>query len=157
MSSSHPEETCWPSDESLGDIAAARDTNLRYDIYQERCPARMILDRLADKWVLLVVHLLRRTPTRFNNLRRDIGGISQKSLSQTLRKLERDGFVSREVIPTTPVSVEYSLTDLGRTLAEAVEPLTFWAVTHIESVIKAQRRFDNPQPQINVRHYSKTR
>ncbi|WP_343654318.1 helix-turn-helix domain-containing protein [Paraburkholderia caribensis] len=156
MSPSHPEETTWQSDESLSGITAVRDSRPHYDVYQERCPARMILDRLADKWALLVVHLLRGTPTRFNKLRRDIEGISQKALSQTLRRLERDGLVNREVIPTTPVSVEYSLTDLGHTLAEAVEPLTFWAVTHIDSVIEAQRRFDCPQPQIKA-GYSKSR
>jgi len=102
----------------------------------------LVFERLADKWALLVVRLLKHRPTRFNQLRREIEGVSQKVLSQTLRRLERDGLVSREVIASTPVAVEYSLTELGRSLAEAIEPLIAWAVTQIEDVLDAQFRYD---------------
>lgn len=81
-----------------------------YDIYNDRCPARKILDRLADKWALLILDRLEQGAVRFNSLRRDIQGISQKMLTQTLRRLERDGLVYREVQATVPVTVEYSLT-----------------------------------------------
>lgn len=72
-----------------------------YNIYDERCPTRQVLDRLADKWALLILDRLRSGPVRFNQLRRDIQGISQKVLSQTLKKLERDGLVSRKAFATT--------------------------------------------------------
>ena len=85
--------------------------------YDSDCPTRQVLDRVADKWTVLVLLLLARKPTRFNELRRAIQGISQKMLSQTLRTLERDGLVNRKVIATVPVTVEYSITPLGRTLA----------------------------------------
>ncbi|PLZ01883.1 transcriptional regulator [Burkholderia sp. WAC0059] len=106
------------------------------------CPARLVFDRLADKWSLLIVKILRAQPRRFNQLRREIEGISQKALSQTLQKLERDGLVDRHAFPTVPVTVEYSLTELGRTLAEIIDPLASWAEVHIEDVLRAQCRYD---------------
>lgn len=113
-----------------------------YDVYAKDCPARMVLNRLADKWALLIVKLLQGGPLRFNRLRREIEGVSQKALSQTLRRLERDGLVDRRAFATVPVTVEYSLTELGRTLAEAFEPLADWAHTHIKEVLAAQNRYD---------------
>lgn len=113
-----------------------------YNVFHKNCPARMVFDRLADKWALLIVHMLEEKPIRFNQLRREIEGVSQKVLSQTLRKLERDGLVNREVIASVPVAVEYSLTELGRTLAEAVHPLKIWSEANIETVLKSQRAYD---------------
>ena len=113
-----------------------------YDVYEDRCPTRMVLDRIADKWALLILDRLRVEAVRFNLLRREIKGISQKVLSQTLKKLERDGLISRQVFPTVPVTVEYSLTDLGRTLAGTVHQLTLWAEANIGAVEEAQRRYD---------------
>jgi DNA-binding HxlR family transcriptional regulator len=81
---------------------------LPYDVYDDRCPTRDVLSRLADKWALLVLGCLEKEPQRFNSLRRHIRGITQKMLTQTLRKLERDGLVSRKIFPTVPVTVEYS-------------------------------------------------
>lgn len=114
-----------------------------YDVYSEACPTRLVLDRLADKWAVLVLALLARGPRRFNALRREIEGLSQKVLSQTLKRLERDGLVARQAFPTVPVTVEYSITPLGRTLAETVEALARWAETHIETVLAAQRAYDD--------------
>jgi DNA-binding HxlR family transcriptional regulator len=113
-----------------------------YNVYSEACPTRLVLDRLADKWVVLILWLLQQEPRRFNALRREIEGLSQKVLSQVLKRLERDGLVARQAFPTVPVTVEYSITPLGRTLAETVASLTNWAHTHIETVLEAQRAYD---------------
>ena len=84
--------------------------------YAADCPTRQILDRVGDKWAVLILLLVRDEPMRFNALRRDIEGISQKMLSQVLKSLERDGLIRRRVIATVPVTVEYSITPLGATL-----------------------------------------
>jgi DNA-binding HxlR family transcriptional regulator len=102
----------------------------------------MVLDRIADKWSVLVLGLLAYGPQRFNQLRRQIEGLSQKVLSQTLKALERDGLVTRKVTPSVPVTVEYRLTPLGQTLKATVEALREWAETHIEQVLAAQKRYD---------------
>lgn len=110
--------------------------------YAAACPTRLVLDRIADKWAVLVLGLLGNEPLRFNELRRRIEGLSQKMLSQCLKSLERDGLVHRHAIATVPVTVEYSITDLGRTLTDTVDALRLWAETHIEEVLTAQSRFD---------------
>lgn len=110
--------------------------------YAAACPTRLVLDRIADKWAVLVLGLLGNGPLRFNELRRRIEGLSQKMLSQCLKSLERDGLVHRHAIATVPVTVEYSITDLGRTLTDTVDALRLWAETHIEEVLAAQCRFD---------------
>ena len=101
-----------------------------------------MLDRIADKWALLILDRLRVEAVPFNLLRREIKGISQKVLSQTLKKLERDWLISSQAFPTVPVTVEYSLTELGRTLAQTVNQLTLWAEAHIGEVEAAQQRYD---------------
>jgi DNA-binding HxlR family transcriptional regulator len=113
-----------------------------YSVYSENCPTRLVLDRLADKWVALILRRLAQGPMRFNAMRREIEGVSQKVLSQTLKRLERDGLIARQAFPTVPVTVEYSITPLGQTLAETVAALALWAETHIESVIASQRAYD---------------
>jgi len=113
-----------------------------YDVYEDRCPTRLVLDRIADKWALLILNRLRSETIRFNQLRRDIKGISQKVLSQTLKRLERDGLISRCVHATVPVTVEYALTPLGRTLTETVAALAHWAESNIEEVLAAQAAYD---------------
>ncbi|WES87816.1 winged helix-turn-helix transcriptional regulator [Dickeya fangzhongdai] len=118
-----------------------------YDIYEDRCPTRMVLERLADKWALLVLARLEQThtPVRFNALKRGIKGITQKMLTQTLRKLERDGLISRQVFNTVPVTVEYALTPLGDTLTETVATLAHWAEKNIDAVLAAQAQWDTRQ------------
>jgi DNA-binding HxlR family transcriptional regulator len=113
-----------------------------YDVYEDCCPTRLVLDRLADKWALLILDRLQGGPVRFNHLRRDIKGLSQKVLSQTLKKLERDGLVSRSVYATVPVTVEYALTPLGRTLTDTVATLDHWAERNMEAVLAAQKSYD---------------
>lgn len=110
--------------------------------YAADCPTRLVLDRIADKWAVLVMGLLADGPVRFNGLRRGVEGLSQKVLAQTLRGLERDGLVIRTAFPTVPVTVEYALTPLGHTLAEAVVPLRDWAERNIGQVQHAQRAYD---------------
>src|SRR5450432_2831618 len=112
------------------------------DPYSAKCPTRVVLDRIADKWTVLVMGLLSENPLRFNQLRREIEGLTQKMASQTLKALERDGLVARKATPTVPVTVEYSITPLGRTLAATVDGLRLWAQAHIGEVIKAQKRYD---------------
>ncbi len=114
--------------------------------YAATCPTRMVLDRVADKWTVLVLGLLAESPHRFNELRRKIGGLSQKMLSQTLKTLERDGLVDRRAFATVPVTVEYSITPLGLTLARTVDGLRLWAETHMTDVLTAQRRYDDARP-----------
>ncbi len=114
-----------------------------YDVYEDKCPTRAVLNRIADKWSLLVLDCLRNEPTRFNQLKKAIKGVSQKVLSQTLKKLERDGLINREVFPTVPVTVEYSLTALGATLTDAVAALSHWAESHMKEVQQAQLKYDN--------------
>ncbi len=114
------------------------------DVYnQAQCPSRLILDRIADKWTTLIIGILAQAERRrFNELRRMVGGISQKMLTQTLRDLERDGLVKRTIYPEIPPRVEYELTQLGRTLCGPLGSLTQWAHDHMEEVKRAQSEFD---------------
>ena len=101
-----------------------------------------ILSRVGDKWTVLVVELLGSGPMRFNELRRQIGNISQKMLTTTLRNLERDGFLTRTIYPTIPPRVDYELTDLGQELRVPVRALGAWARENIERIDAARRRYD---------------
>ena len=101
-----------------------------------------ILARVGDKWTVLIVVLLGDGPKRFNEIRRMVGGISQRMLTFTLRGLERDGLVTRTVFPTTPQRVDYELTQLGSTLWKAVEPLGLWARAHLGEILTSRERFD---------------
>ena len=112
----------------------------RYNAYAASCPTRQALDRIADKWTVLIIGLLGQRPHRFGELLRGIDGISQKMLTQTLRSLEFDGLVSRRVEPTVPVTVEYSLTATGRTLTEPLDAIRRWAEQHVEAVLAARSR-----------------
>lgn len=129
-------------DERSGITSTADLEAVSYNVYSKNCPARLIFERMADKWALLIVRLLQDGPCRFNRMRREIEGVSQKALSQTLRRLERDGLVSRQAFPTVPVTVEYSLTELGSDLARIIEPLARWAESNLIAVLQAQCRYD---------------
>ena len=101
-----------------------------------------ILARVGDKWTVLIVVLLGDGPKRFNEIKRMVGGISQRMLTFTLRGLERDGLVTRTVFPTSPQRVDYQLTKLGATLWEAVEPLGLWARAHVREILDSREQFD---------------
>jgi DNA-binding HxlR family transcriptional regulator len=112
------------------------------DPYDANCPTRRILDRIGDRWTVLIIGVLGDGPARFSELRRRIDGISQKMLTQTLRGLERDGLVLRTVYPEVPVRVEYALTDAGQTLLDPLAALHAWAVEHLADVSSSQQAYD---------------
>ena len=101
-----------------------------------------VLARVGDKWSVLIISLLCDGPRRFNEIKRMVGGISQRMLTLTLRGLERDGLVTRTVFPTIPPRVDYELTDLGRSLWKPVEALGTWAREHLPEIEAAKARFD---------------
>jgi len=109
---------------------------------REDCEVRQILDRIADKWSLLVIALLDTRTLRFNELRREIDGISQRMLTLTLRQLERDGIVSRTVYPVVPPRVDYVLTPLGASLHETIQALVTWTETHQGEIAAAREAYD---------------
>lgn len=109
------------------------------NVLSPHCPTRLVLDLIADKWTTLVIYLLSRGTRRYGELQREIGGISQKMLTQTLRQLEEDGLVRRVVYPEVPPRTEYSLTDLGTTLREPLGGLCQWAMEHYPEVEKARK------------------
>lgn len=117
-----------------------------YDAYQwdtrEDCEVRQILDRIADKWSLLVIALLDRRTLRFSELRRAIDGISQRMLTVTLRQLERDGLVRRTVYPVVPPRVDYELTPLGVTLHDTIQALVTWTEEHQSEIAAARADYD---------------
>jgi DNA-binding HxlR family transcriptional regulator len=118
-----------------------------YDPMSAACPTREVLSRIADKWSMLVILALEPGTLRFSELRRRVEGVTQKMLTQTLRGLERDGLVTRTAYPTVPVTVEYALTPLGRSLGDAVATIRAWAIANIDDVHAARTVFDaRPRP-----------
>ena len=109
---------------------------------REDCEVRQILDRIADKWSLLVIALLDRRTLRFSELRRTIDGISQRMLTVTLRQLERDGLVRRTVYPVVPPRVDYELTPLGVTLHDTIQALVTWTEEHQSEIATARADYD---------------
>jgi DNA-binding HxlR family transcriptional regulator len=123
---------------SVAHVEATTDLELSGD-----CPTREVLDRVGDKWSVLVIVLLGQRTHRFNELHRSIEGISQRMLTLTVRALERDGLVSRTVYPEVPPRVEYELTDLGRSLLDPLNALAAWAKTHRSDIQAARVRHDS--------------
>ncbi|MFJ4658424.1 winged helix-turn-helix transcriptional regulator [Nocardia sp. NPDC088792] len=113
-----------------------------WDVFSINCPSRQIFDRVGERWTGLVLLALEPGTQRFSELRRKIQGITQKMLTQTLRALERDGIIERTVFPTVPVTVEYTLTPLGRSLASAVAELRAWSYAHISEIHSARSEYD---------------
>lgn len=112
------------------------------DLFDPDCPTRLVLDRIGDKWTVLVVLLLSDGPRRFTDLRGHIGRVAPKVLTQTLRRMERDGLVTREVFAEVPPRVEYTLTDLGRSLIEPIAVIGDWAEVHVHRITAAQAAYD---------------
>jgi DNA-binding HxlR family transcriptional regulator len=114
-----------------------------WDPYARGCPSRDVLDQIGSKWAVLVLgELGRHGACRFTQLRRQLEGVSEKMLTQTLRTLERNGLLVRTVYPEVPIRVEYELTPLGRTLRGPLKALTEWSVQHIEEVLAAREEYD---------------
>lgn len=111
---------------------------LRGNLCASECPSRRVLDHVTSRWGVLILILLLEKTHRFSELRRRIGGVSEKMLAQTLQLLEADGFVHRELFPSVPPKVEYSLTSLGIELAQQIHQLTYWIEDNLSRVLSAQ-------------------
>ncbi|MEV6561928.1 helix-turn-helix domain-containing protein [Nocardia sp. NPDC051756] len=114
-------------------------TDLPADIYSAKCPTRQVLDHIAGKWTVLIVDALAEGTMRYTDLHKRIDGISQKMLTQTLRELEADGFLTRTVHPTVPPRVDYALTELGHSLRTPIAALRDWIETNINLIEQARR------------------
>jgi DNA-binding HxlR family transcriptional regulator len=111
-------------------------------LFASDCPSRVLFDQIADKWSMMVLTVLGKGPTRFNAIKRQLDGVTQKALTQCLRKLERNGLILRRVLPVSPVAVEYEITPLGRTLVEPFGALYAWTMEKLPEVEKAREAFD---------------
>ena len=120
------------------------------DFNQQRfavdCPSRLLFEEIADKWSMMALTVLVDEATRFNALRRQLEGITQKALTQCLRRLERNGLVERRVIQASPIGVEYAITPLGRSLHAPFKALYVWTVDHLPDVEAARTRFSAASP-----------
>lgn len=126
--------------DEMASMTASRDG--RYDVLAEACPTRQVINRIGDRWSLLVLYALEGGTLRFQELRRAVDGISQKMLTQTLRTLEREGLVSRTVYASVPPKVEYALTSLGASLSSAIAAIRGWAYEHMTEIEAARVEFD---------------
>ena len=117
-----------------------RSSRLHFDD-PSNCPVRNVLDQLGDKWSVLIITALSERPYRFGELKREIGDISQRMLTQTLRDLQADGLIEREVFPTSPPSVEYRLSDMGRSFLVPLSAMVDWAFTHHPQIREARQDF----------------
>ncbi|WP_323747766.1 winged helix-turn-helix transcriptional regulator [Catenulispora rubra] len=113
-----------------------------WNLFEKGCPSRQIFERISDRWTGIVLMALEDGTLRFSELKRKVEGVSQKMLTQTLRALERDGLVTREVFPTVPVTVEYTLTRLGASLLATVQQVRAWAYANIEEIDAARGVYD---------------
>ena len=123
-----------------------------YDAYLASCPSRTLLDRISDKWVALILVSLGPSSLRYSQLARQIAGVSQKMLTQTLRLLERDGLVTREMTLSVPVRVDYALTPLGRSLLPILASVKDWAEQHMDEVLAARVTYDRQTDSNHVDH-----
>ena len=113
-----------------------------FNVMSPECPSRSIMQRMGDKWTPLVFLALESGPRRFSQLRVDIGGVTPKVLTQTLRALERDGLLTRTIYAQVPPRVEYELTDLGATLLGPLEIMRQWSQDHAAGIIRARNDYD---------------
>jgi DNA-binding HxlR family transcriptional regulator len=111
-------------------------------IRSQDCPTREVLNRIGNKWSILVVRLLRKGPKRFNELRGLLDGISQRMLTLTLRGLERDGIVKRMITPTVPPRVDYELTSMGRSLLKPIMAMAVWSDENRAAIQESRKRYD---------------
>ena len=126
----------------LDQVPAPTQHDTMPKVFKADCTGRLLLDQIADKWSVLILGALCEKPLRFNEIRRRLDGITQKALTQSLRRLERNGILARRVIASSQVAVEYSITPLGCTLEEPFKALYSWTLSHSEAVLQAQAAFD---------------
>ncbi|HHF7375672.1 winged helix-turn-helix transcriptional regulator [Legionella bozemanae] len=112
-----------------------------FSVYNEQCPSHNVLEKIGDKWSILIINILLNKTFRFGELKREIGGISPKMLTQTLMKLERFGFIARCSFPILPMKVEYSLTPLGKELGSILNSLTTWTEKNMNRIMLAESKF----------------
>lgn len=117
-------------------------TDIPPQCFSADCPSRALFDQIADKWSMMVLAVLEDGPVRFNAIKRRLEGVTQKALTQCLRRLERNGLISRHVISSSPVAVEYKMTPLGRTLQQPFKELHDWTLAKLPQVEDARRIFD---------------
>ncbi|EPJ97252.1 MULTISPECIES: winged helix-turn-helix transcriptional regulator [Pseudomonas] len=115
---------------------------LKPQCFSADCPSRALFDQIADKWSMMVLAVLDDGPHRFNAIRRRLEGVTQKALTQSLRRLERNGLVSRKVISFSPVAVQYEITPLGQTLQQPFRELHKWTLDKLPDVEAARLKFD---------------
>jgi DNA-binding HxlR family transcriptional regulator len=112
------------------------------EVFFADCAARSFFDQVANKWSVMILTLLTRKPTRFNEIKRRLEGVTHKALTQALRRLERNGLIARAVLNTSPVAVEYSITELGRTLQVPFGAVYAWSIEHLDEIDQAQKVYD---------------
>jgi len=136
--------TLGSESDELGKKMAKEEQQERRKFYNnEDCPVRNVVAQIGDKWSLLILFALVDGPDRFNALKNRIEGISQRMLTQTLRDLEREGYVERTVYPEVPVRVEYELTEMGRDIVKPLYQLVCWADDHQEEIRQARKTYDD--------------
>jgi len=123
-------------------VSSTASADGRFDVLAAACPTRQVINRIGDRWSLLVLYALDGRTLRFSELRRTVDGVSQKMLTQTLRFLERDGLVSRTIYASVPPRVEYCLTPLGASLSERIAAIRSWAYAHMDDIEAARSQFD---------------
>lgn len=129
----------------MGSLGMADDTDLETlsrQTLSEMARVRPVLDKIADKWTIMILTVLCPKPSRFNEIKRRLDGITHKALADTLKRLERNGLVTRTVLPTAPIGVEYAITPLGHSLREPFEGLYRWALTNGDAIGEAGHAYD---------------
>ncbi|MEW1718507.1 helix-turn-helix domain-containing protein [Streptomyces sp. NPDC093109] len=123
-------------------MTVSNTPNVKPNVNRTMCPSRLVLEHVTSRWGVLVLAALLERSYRFSELRREVGGVSEKMLAQTLQTLERDGFVHRDAKPVIPPRVDYSLTELGREAAEQVWGLARWTERRLDEVFRAREAYD---------------
>jgi DNA-binding HxlR family transcriptional regulator len=126
-------------------VVTVAEEPYRGDVFDPECPTRLVLDRIGDKWTVLIVLLLGDGPMRFSQLRGRLGRVAPKVLTQSLRRMERDGLVTREIFAEVPPRVEYALTDLGQSLIKPIAVIADWAEVNVGRMTEAQASYDASQ------------
>ncbi len=126
----------------IDQLRAKRAAAYEGDLFDPDCPTRLVLDRIGDKWTVLVVLLLSDGPMRFTDLRGHLGRVAPKVLTQTLRRMERDGLVTREIFAEVPPRVVYSLTPMGESLIKPITAISDWAEEHLPAITTSQQQYD---------------
>lgn len=130
----------------MSSLSITEDTDLFSAGNRELCQTvRTVLDKVADKWTIMILTVLETRPYRFNEIRRRLGEITHKALADALKRLERDGLVTRTVLPTRPIGVEYRLTPLGTSLQQPFAALQLWAIGNAQALSEARATYDSQQ------------